>query len=193
VVTAELDLEGVACLLVDTAGTGLAAEDPVTRSAEKVRGTELESADIVVSVVDLSEPDAEKTEEEQRRRFQPRVSAGTKADMPESKGAREALRDRLVPVCAPRGVGLEELRRALCREAGKVWGTNAAGVVSARQKEGVERALGALGRARDVLDRRELCAVELREAESALCDLLGERMSIDELLGRVFSRFCIGK
>ena len=191
VVTAELDLEGIRCLLVDTAGTGGAGGDPIAQRAEEIRGAEVEAADVVVSVVDLSDPSAEKIEREQRRLLRPAITVGTKTDTAESKKAREALRDRLFAVCAPRGEGVGELRRALAAEVRKVWGSGS--VVSVRQKEEVERALGALRRARDVLERRELCAVELREAESALCDLLGEEMSHGDLLLTVFSRFCIGK
>ena len=42
------------------------------------------------------------------------------------------------------------------------------------------------------LDRIELCAEELRLAQEALSRITGE-FSADDLLGEIFSRFCIGK
>jgi tRNA modification GTPase len=62
-----------------------------------------------------------------------------------------------------------------------------------------ERHLEALGIAAEKLalatrqlDRIELCAEELRLAQEALSRITGE-FTADDLLGEIFSRFCIGK
>ena len=72
-----------------------------------------------------------------------------------------------------------------------------AGSVCARQRH-----LDALGRARacvesaarELIERRagELVAEELRLAQSALGEITGELTS-EDLLGRIFSSFCVGK
>ena len=72
-----------------------------------------------------------------------------------------------------------------------------AGTVSARRRH-----LDALARAdrhlhearRQLLEQRagELMAEELRQAQQALAEITGEFTS-DDLLGRIFSSFCIGK
>jgi tRNA modification GTPase len=62
-----------------------------------------------------------------------------------------------------------------------------------------ERHVAALVRARDrlaaagaVVDRPELFAEELRLAHAAVAEITGE-FTADDLLGEIFSRFCIGK
>jgi tRNA modification GTPase len=77
------------------------------------------------------------------------------------------------------------------------YATTEAGMVSARQRH-----LDALGRARSAVEQAarqleerragELVAEELRAAQQALGEITGEFTS-DDLLGRVFSSFCIGK
>jgi tRNA modification GTPase len=72
-----------------------------------------------------------------------------------------------------------------------------AGTVSARRRH-----LDALARAdrhlqearRQLLEQRagELMAEELRQAQQALAEITGEFTS-DDLLGRIFASFCIGK
>jgi tRNA modification GTPase len=53
-------------------------------------------------------------------------------------------------------------------------------------------ARAALQNARDLSDRMELQAEELRAAQQALSSITGE-FTADDLLGEIFSRFCIGK
>jgi tRNA modification GTPase len=50
----------------------------------------------------------------------------------------------------------------------------------------------ALDRAATQLRQLELCAEELRLAQQALSEITGE-FTPDDLLGEIFSRFCIGK
>jgi tRNA modification GTPase len=69
-----------------------------------------------------------------------------------------------------------------------------AGVFMARTRhlEALARAAQHLDAARGQLDRPELFAEELREAQEDLNSITGE-FSADDLLGEIFSRFCIGK
>lgn len=61
-----------------------------------------------------------------------------------------------------------------------------------RQRRAVQAALGALERARSCVDLVEICAEEVRLAILELDRLLG-RVDVEEVLGAIFSRFCIGK
>jgi tRNA modification GTPase len=65
--------------------------------------------------------------------------------------------------------------------------------LNARHVRALGEAVEALGRARAGVEAgAEVVAMELREALDALGSVLG-RMSPDDLLGRIFSQFCIGK
>ncbi len=71
--------------------------------------------------------------------------------------------------------------------------------LSNRQRQALREAVDALHRARELVlpeacadTHRELLAMEIRQAMQALSLLLGE-VTTEDLLGRIFSRFCIGK
>jgi tRNA modification GTPase len=90
------------------------------------------------------------------------------------------------------GEGVEELRLWLLRTAG--WRPQGEGVFMARRRH-----LDALGEAREHLARSasrghalEVVAEELRLAHRAMGKITGET-SVDDLLGEIFSRFCVGK
>jgi len=107
-------------------------------------------------------------------------------------GAVPGARGTEVHVSAKTGAGLAELRAAVLEAAG--WTSHGETVFLAR-----ERHLRALGAARARLEaaashlaRWELFAEELRLAQEALGEITG-RVSADDLLGEIFSRFCIGK
>jgi tRNA modification GTPase len=96
-----------------------------------------------------------------------------------------------IRLCAKSGDGVELLRQELLRIAGWHGGED---VILAR-----ERHLRALAVAAEKsalaarhLGQIEVCAEELRIAQSALSEITGD-FSADDLLGEIFSRFCIGK
>jgi tRNA modification GTPase len=68
-------------------------------------------------------------------------------------------------------------------------------MVSARQRSGMQRAAGDLNSARAVLDAAgelEIAAEHVRGALRALDSIIG-RVDVEDVLGEIFSRFCIGK
>jgi tRNA modification GTPase len=93
---------------------------------------------------------------------------------------------------AKSGEGIGLLHDELLRVAG--WSGHGEDVVLARERHlealGVAAEKSALAARR--LDRIELCAEELRLAQEALSRITGE-FTADDLLGEIFSRFCIGK
>jgi tRNA modification GTPase len=96
-------------------------------------------------------------------------------------------------VSAARGEGMEMLRRRLDELAfGGQRGGDAV-ALNDRHLAGIAQARAALGRACNALNAgAEIVALELREALDALGAILGA-VAPDELLGRIFSTFCIGK
>jgi tRNA modification GTPase len=110
--------------------------------------------------------------------------------------AREVERVRVVAVSAARHEGLEELRAALASLLGADGtGGHAAAVGNARHAEALGRARDALVRASAIAARGEpgeIVALELRECLGAIGEVTG-RSAGEDLLDRIFSRFCIGK
>ena len=88
---------------------------------------------------------------------------------------------------------MEGLRVKLDRLAFGVGGGGMGLALNARHVGAIEAAREALGRAAGAVGAgSEVVAMELREALEALGGVLG-KMSPDDLLGRIFSEFCIGK
>ncbi len=200
-VRADLVLEGLPVEVVDTAGLREAADaveaEGVRRALEEAAG-----ADIVLLVSDMKSTERSFEDEAHLRKWLKHLEAArilrvlNKVDLaPDPREARARARaEGLLGVSAETGEGLGELREAILRKAGYAPQGNR---FTARKRHllAMEEALAgtarALALARESLPG-ELVAEELRAVHEALGSIVGE-MSSDELLGEIFSRFCIGK
>jgi tRNA modification GTPase len=111
----------------------------------------------------------------------------------------ESVRDRthFVAVSATRGAGLDDVRAALAVMLGSSGSGagHAAALGNPRHAEALGRARDALARAGRIADAGEpgeLVALELRECLAAIGEVTGRSVG-EDLLERIFSRFCIGK
>jgi len=100
-----------------------------------------------------------------------------------------------VRLSARTGAGLDELRQLIKASAG--FGDPVEGTVIARQRhlDSILRAREHFDAGREQLEVNragELLAEELRAAQVALAEITGEFTS-DDLLGKIFASFCIGK
>ena len=196
---ADVCLDGVRFLLVDTAGVRAPAEVveemAVARSRRFVR-----EAQVVLLVVDGSEgvsAEIEALYEEARR--MPHIVVLNKADRPPAITA-DGWRRRfgegvVVEVSAETGAGREALVVALAEEVrgGRVDLSGMRFYLAARQRGLLEEACAALERALASADAGdELVAVEVREAAAALGRVTGEDYG-EDVLDDIFARFCIGK
>jgi tRNA modification GTPase len=193
----DIQIEGVPLHVVDTAGLREATEE-VERIGVERAWRELERADVVLAVFEadagIGAEDRAVLErfEERLPRGATRIHVYNKIDL---TGLRCALKEgspREVYLSAQTGEGLELLRQALLAAAG--WERSGESVFLARERHlrALERARGHLAAARDETRRWELFAEELRLAQAALGEITGE-VTADDLLGEIFSRFCIGK
>ena len=100
----------------------------------------------------------------------------------------------VLEISAKSGFGLENLRSALVSHAG-IASASGTLVTNARHAAALREAATSLSTVSDGLDRHlpsDLLAEDLRAALASLGSITGE-ITTDEVLGEIFSRFCIGK
>jgi tRNA modification GTPase len=200
VVREQLDLDGLPLQVLDTAGLRVAGEGPADAvEAEGIRRTraEIARADRVLFVVDAAtDPAAEAYAAEYAILPEgvPVTLVFNKVDLPTALGVVVPGVDAQLRLSARTGEGLAALRAHLQAAIG--YSPTDTGAVSARARhlEALTRARAALEAACALLAERrgELVAEELRLAQRALGEITGEFTS-DDLLGRIFGSFCIGK
>jgi tRNA modification GTPase len=97
-------------------------------------------------------------------------------------------------ISASRGDGVPELINALVKFAADFFATTEGALVTrARQRDLLVRASDSLRRSLELVEEgEELAAEELRAAAYALGRLLG-RVDVEDVLGAIFQKFCIGK
>jgi tRNA modification GTPase len=182
------------CLIVDTAGHAFtAATNMVATAAQSLARQQATTADLVLFCLDSTEAlnDCEKGQlygQDDHRT----LIVWTKCDLPPSSSLESA--SPAISTSSRTGVGLDELRRAIERalepidsESGVVTGT------ADRCRESLRLAAEALQRARtSAAAGEELVAAEIRGALDELGRVVGA-IYTEDILDRVFSRFCIGK
>lgn len=189
-----IQLEGIPMHVIDTAGLR-ETEDPVERIGVARAWREIERADVVLQLID-----ARNGETAGDREIAASLPAGVERILVENKcdlaglGAERSERDGLVSLrlSAMTGEGIGLLHDELLRVAG--WRGHGEDVVLARERHLEALAIASEKSALAVrrIGEIELCAEELRLAQEALSRITGE-FSADDLLGEIFSRFCIGK
>ena len=194
---------GVLLRLIDTAGIR-DTEDVVERKGVERSRKALESADLVLAVVDGSVPlTAEDLEVLRLAAGSPRwIAVFSKCDLWDTKARSMGIVGEGPAPAAPvtlssvTGEGLDSLEKAVSalfpagdpKEAGSL-------LTDQRQEDAVRRARDAVRRARTALDSGLTPDAVLTDAEEAL-DALGEltgRTAKEEIVSRIFSRFCVGK
>jgi tRNA modification GTPase len=200
VVREQLELDGLPVTVLDTAGLRVAGEGPADAvEAEGIRRTraEIARADRVLFVVDAAADPAAEAYAAERATLPegvPVTLVFNKVDLPTALGVVVPGVDAQLRLSARTGEGLAALRAHLQAAIG--YSPTDTGAVSARARhlEALTRARAALEAACALLAERrgELVAEELRLAQRALGEITGEFTS-DDLLGRIFGSFCIGK
>ncbi len=183
-----IDIDGLAVELVDTAGL---REKPGVIEMERNRRAKdaMANADAVLWVQDANEAGAERPELPDGV---PVLIVRNKIDVAES---RDDYDDHTIEISAKTGEGIDALRNRIRRLAG--YRDLGEGAFTARQRhvEAIERAARSFATGRAALTESgagELLAEDLRLAQQSLGEITGE-VSSDDLLGRIFSSFCIGK
>lgn len=192
-VRATIALEGVPVHLIDTAGLRH-TEDPVERVGIERTWDAVRKAGAIVTIesaVEEGVADAVALDDLPagipRARVVNKIDLRPPALLPGTPGAGV-----VIPLSAKTGAGVERLRAWLLEVAG--WRPHGEGLFMARQRhlEALEEARAHLEACGELRQAFDLQAEELRLAHRALGRITGE-VSADDLLGEIFSRFCIGK
>ena len=186
-----LRIDGFELNLVDTAGLREDG-DAIEREGMRRARAELRRADLALVVLDARDPEAGMRAVAADVLGVPqRIVVHNKFDLVQ---ADAPLAEGALAVSARTGLGLEALHARL-REAAEDSGpADGAFTARARHVDALRRAAQALVDAATVLthEQLDLTAEALRLAQDALGEITGRTLP-DELLGRIFSTFCIGK
>src|ERR1700722_16986955 len=192
-----IHVDGMPLHILDTAGLR-AAQDPVEEEGIRRTQAEMARADRVLFVIDGAQDPMAQAYRELAAALPAEVPVTlvyNKSDLTDPSAVAAPPGVPRVDVSALTGEGLDGLRAHLKSSMG--YFTLESGSVSARQRH-----LEALARARSSVEEAarglketradELVAQELRSAQRALDEISGE-FTNEDLLGRIFSSFCIGK
>jgi tRNA modification GTPase len=205
-----IQIDGVALTLIDTAGLR-STDDEVERIGVARSWEAAQNADVVLHLMDAravseraddagSASEAVEAVEELSMQLRARLGAETprlqvynKADL--VKGALRLPAGALA-ISALTGQGMDDLRSALLRLAGGDAEPENEFIARERHLQALKRSAvhlqGAADHAAQGAQALELFAEELRLAQESLGEITGA-FSADDLLGEIFSRFCIGK
>ncbi|WP_435627941.1 tRNA uridine-5-carboxymethylaminomethyl(34) synthesis GTPase MnmE [Candidatus Ferrigenium straubiae] len=192
VIRQAIQIRGVPLHIMDTAGLRK-SEDAVESMGIARAHQTMHRADLILLLLDASKGLTAQDEAilASLPTDIPRLLVFNKADLLDGS-ATVATGVPFALVSAKTGAGMEELRGKLLEAAG--WREQESGAFMARERHLRALALAQthLEQAQAVLASAELFAEELRLAQYALNEITGEFTS-DDLLGEIFSRFCIGK
>lgn len=195
-----IHIDGMPLHIIDTAGLRDNPDEVEKIGIERAL-TEIAEADRILLVVDASTTDTRDPHEiwpdfiEQLPDSSKVTLVRNKTDLTGERAGLESTEPLCIGICAKSGKGLEALKDHLKQVMG--FSDAGEGQFTARRRH-----LDALERARQLLQAGsiqlqvaaagELLAEDLRQAQNALSEITGE-FTPDELLGRIFSSFCIGK
>jgi tRNA modification GTPase len=184
-----IQLAGVPLHIVDTAGLR-DTDEPVEQLGIARTWAAVAQADVALLLVDAAHGlGAHEAATLARLPAIPRLTIHNKIDV---SGEAPRVVGEEIWLSAKTGAGLDLLQRELLRLAGWQAAGEGAFMARARHLDALGRAAGHLAAARATAVQLELFAEELRLAQAALSEITGE-FTADDLLGEIFSKFCIGK
>ena len=192
VIRKEIHIEGISFHIMDTAGLR-DSEDEIEKMGIALTRQTLAKADLILV---LCEANLSINPEESGIIASlplgiPQLHVFNKIDLLQKNEINQEVGVG-VAVSAKTGEGMHELRQKLLQMVG--WSNLESGLFMARKRHllALQEAESRLSLAENVIDHPEFFAEELRLAQCALNSITGE-FTADDLLGEIFSRFCIGK
>jgi len=212
VLTGEISLKHCRCVLFDCAGLTAAAENILDELTQQAAIEALRNSSVVLFCLDLSKEDwSEDVLINDLIKSQVLLPVATKSDLL----SEEMLADRLaelhklftldfLPISIVTGAGLEQLQDIIDKKlielvlgvssGGEVAELASAVALTTRHRQAVTEAIENVSESISELKigNDEITAMMLRTAYQSICDIEQHHLD-DEILQRIFSRFCIGK
>jgi len=185
-----IDVRGVPAVLADTAGLRDTADPVESVGVDRAR-RHVEASDLVIYLHDgATEPGESSALAFETPPGVPVVEVTSKVDLPHAH-----VRPGTLGVSVVTGEGLDELLDRVARDLGVLDGDSGLVVTRERHRAALDEAARALHAAAEGLSHQaplELVALDLRESLEALGTLVGETTP-EDVLGEIFSTFCVGK
>lgn len=200
VIVEYLNIDGLPVRIMDTAGIR-EAHDMAEKEGVKRSLSAIESADLVLVVMDSSEPSLHDEDMDviQKVKLKTSLFVLNKSDIRHSEFYISEPGLKTISISAKSGIGMDELKKTIFDmfAGGATAGLSENGILltNLRHKNAVDGSAEGLTAAKDALDTKqplEIVSMELRAGIECLRELTGE-ITNDEVLHRIFDGFCIGK
>ena len=196
-ITIDINLNGIPLNIIDTAGLR-ETDDPIEKFGIDKTWSSLEKGHIALFLVDVGKgiTDYEKSIVNRFPKEIKRIWIYNKIDLIKTKAKVEQINnDQIVYMSAKTGEGLSLLKKVILNTVGfegNVEGNQSKFMARKRHLEALEKVYQSIQRAQLNITSAELIAEELTIAQQCLSSITGSFTS-DDLLGEIFSKFCIGK
>ncbi|NDE33419.1 MAG: GTP-binding protein [Gammaproteobacteria bacterium] len=190
-----IQLEGIPLHIIDTAGLRDDATDPVEREGIQRTRAAIAVADVILLMVDDNDVKPDGALIDALPDGIPMIFIHNKIDLSGNAAGRvPSDRGIKVRISLKSGDGIDDLLSVLTHQLGIEPEQEGAFTARRRHLEALEVALsGVLGAQRECqAGSQDLAAEQLRLSQRALSEITGD-FSSDDLLGRIFASFCIGK
>ena len=194
-----ITIEGIPIHVIDTAGLRETSDVVEQKGIERTHAA-IKNANMIIWLVDSSQQQTDIKDQSNKYipANKPQITVFNKIDLLNENPRIEDKENNIkIHLSAKTGTGIELLRKKILEIAGWQFNPAGEGLFMARQRH-----LEALTQARTHLENAqrftendyqlELLAEELRLSQSALSSITGQ-FTADDLLGEIFSHFCIGK
>jgi len=191
-----IQIDGMPIHVIDTAGIRH-SDDPIEREGIRRAQVEIENADLILWVFDdQAEPEHLALDRAKLPQAVPLTLIRNKIDLSDrSCGVGQTDLGIEIALSAKSGEGMELLRRHLKESVGYAGADEGEFIARRRHLDALYRALELVRQGAKMLQQHragELLAEDLRLAQQHLNEITGEFTS-EDLLGRIFATFCIGK
>ena len=191
-----ISIDGLPINIVDTAGLR-DSDDPVEQEGVRRAKKEIENADCILNVIDLNDQQSASDNTIITAKNISVINVFNKIDLIEQLPTAAQTEDgqSQVYLSAKMGTGLDLLRNALKNLVGYDSGSEGVFIARRRHLDALNKVRQNISSGLNAIDQdkaAELLAEDLFHAQQALSEITGE-FSSDDLLGKIFSSFCIGK